>query len=171
MTGIKNNEFKVKQFIEALLDVKCWAFVLIQLTCSIPNGGVSNVSRQQAVDVKKLTKYEQFGSIIIEGFGFSTLNTLLVQIIVYVFQGVLVHLSTAGCSWFKNSRTYWMAWNSALSIAGAAMARQISPDNVWARFMGYCLANAFSCNFPLTLAMSTGNIGGFTKKTTVNAMV
>lgn len=116
-------------------------------------------------------KCHQFGSIIIEGFGFSTLNTLLVQIIVYVFQGVLVHLSTAGCSWFENSRTYWMVWNSALSIGGAAMARQITPNNVWARFMGYCLANAYSVNFPLTLAMSTGNIGGFTKKTTVNALV
>ncbi|RDW86041.1 uncharacterized protein DSM5745_02683 [Aspergillus mulundensis] len=154
MTGIKNDTFKRAQFVEALLDVKCWALVLIQITCSIPNGGVSN-----------------FGSIIIEGFGFSTLNTLLVQIITYVFQGVLVHLSTAGCSWFKNSRTYWMVWNCALSIAGAAMARQINPDNVWARFMGYCLANAYSVNFPLTLAMSTGNVGGFTKKTTVNAMI
>ncbi|KAJ5220771.1 uncharacterized protein N7469_009658 [Penicillium citrinum] len=154
MTGIKNNEWKMYQFIEALLDIKCWALVLMQLTCSIPNGGVSN-----------------FGSIIIEGFGFSTLNTLLVQIITYVIQGALVHLSTAGCSWFENSRTYWMVFNMALSIAGAGMARQISTDRVWARFIGYCLANAFSVNFPLTLAMSTGNIGGFTKKTTVNAMI
>jgi hypothetical protein len=64
-----------------------------------------------------------------------------------------------------------MVWNAGLSIVGAAMARQISPSNVWARFFGYCLANAYSVNFPLTLAMSTGNIGGFTKKTTVNAMV
>ena len=64
-----------------------------------------------------------------------------------------------------------MVFNAALSIAGAGMARQISTDQVWARFIGYCLANAFSVNFPLTLAMSTGNIGGFTKKTTVNAMV
>lgn len=173
MTGIKNDEFKVGQFIEALLDLKCWAFVLIQLSCSIPNGGVSNVSRQgkhrRYHGVDKRTY--QFGSIIIEGFGFSTLNTLLVQIITYVVQGVLVYLSTAGCSWFENSRTYWMIWNSALSIVGAAMARQISSDNVWARFIGYCLAGAYAVNFPLTLSMSTGNIGGFTKKTTVNAMV
>ncbi|KAE8376406.1 major facilitator superfamily domain-containing protein [Aspergillus bertholletiae] len=154
MTGIKNDEFKIHQFAEALLDLKCWALVLIQIAGSIPNGGVSN-----------------FGSIIIEGFGFSTLNTLLVQIITYVVQGVLVYLSTAGCSWFENSRTYWMVWNSALSIVGAAMARQISPENVWARFIGYCLAGAYAVNFPLTLSMSTGNIGGFTKKTTVNAMV
>lgn len=88
-----------------------------------------------------------------------------------MFQGLLVYLSTAGCSWFENSRTWWMVWNAGLSIIGAAMARQISPNNVWARFFGYCLANAYSVNFPLTLAMSTGNIGGFTKKTTVNAMV
>ena len=64
-----------------------------------------------------------------------------------------------------------MAWNSALSIVGAAMARQITPDNVWARFMGFCLAGAYSVNFPLTLAMSTGNVGGYTKRVTVNAMV
>lgn len=64
-----------------------------------------------------------------------------------------------------------MVWNSILSIAGAAIARQISSDNVWGRFIGYCLAGAYAVNFPLTLAMSTGNIGGFTKKTTVNAMV
>ncbi|KAF4956261.1 hypothetical protein FSARC_11617 [Fusarium sarcochroum] len=154
MTGIKSDEFKFAQLKEALLDVKCWALVVIQITGALPNGGVSN-----------------FGSIIIEGFGFSTLNTLLVQILTYVVQGVLVYLSTAGCSWFTNSRTYWMVWNSAIAIVGAAMAREISPDNVWARFMGYCLAGAYAVNFPLTLAMSTGNIGGFTKKTTINAMI
>ena len=64
-----------------------------------------------------------------------------------------------------------MAWNSALSIVGAAMARQIPPDNVWARFIGYCLAGAYAVNIPLTLAMLTGNTGGFTKKTVASAMV
>lgn len=64
-----------------------------------------------------------------------------------------------------------MVWNALVSIAGAAMARQISADNVWARFMGYCLAGAYAVNMPLTFSMATGNVGGFTKKTTVNAMV
>lgn len=57
MTGIKNNEFKINQVIEGLLDVKCWAFFLIQLTCSIPNGGVSNVRRQtKQKKAERLTK-------------------------------------------------------------------------------------------------------------------
>lgn len=55
MTGIKSDEFKISQFIEALLDLKCWALVLIQLTCSIPNGGVSNVSEQNSQYVNILT--------------------------------------------------------------------------------------------------------------------
>ncbi|KAG5654973.1 hypothetical protein KAF25_011004 [Fusarium avenaceum] len=62
-------------------------------------------------------------------------------------------------------------WNPALAIVGAAMARQISPDNVWARFMGYCLAGAYAISFSLTLTMFTGNIGGFAKNTTINVMI
>ena len=50
MTGIKNDEFKLQQLIEALLDLKCWALALINLASSIPNGGVSNVSTQAKQD-------------------------------------------------------------------------------------------------------------------------
>ncbi|KAH7137454.1 major facilitator superfamily domain-containing protein [Dactylonectria estremocensis] len=154
MTGIKSDKFKWYQCTEAFLDVKCWALFLVQLCSQIANGGVHS-----------------FGSIVIKGFGFSTLNTLLVQMLSFVFQLVFVLIATGGSTWFRNTRTYWMAWNLILSIIGAAMVRQISSDNMWARFMGYCLTIAYSANFPLTLAMSSSNFGGFTKKTTVNAMI
>ncbi|KAH6988963.1 major facilitator superfamily domain-containing protein [Ilyonectria sp. MPI-CAGE-AT-0026] len=154
MTGIKSDKFKWYQCTEALLDLKTWGLFLIQLCSQIANGGVHS-----------------FGSIVIKGFGFSTLNTLLVQMISFVFQFVFVLLATGGSTWLHNTRTYWMAWNLGVSIVGAAMVRQISSENIWARFMGYCLTVAYSANFPLTLAMSSGNFGGFTKKTTVNAMI
>ncbi|KAH7133806.1 major facilitator superfamily domain-containing protein [Dactylonectria macrodidyma] len=154
MTGIKSDKFKWYQCAEAFLDVKSWGLFLVQLCSQIANGGV-----------------QSFGSIVIKGFGFSTLNTLLVQMLSFVFQFVFVLIATGGSSWFRNTRTYWMAWNLILSIIGAAMVRQISSDNMWARFMGYCLTVAYSANFPLTLAMSSSNFGGFTKKMTVNAMI
>ncbi|KAK7403324.1 hypothetical protein QQX98_010913 [Neonectria punicea] len=154
MTGIKSDSFKWYQFTEAFLDIKSWALFLVQLCSQIANGGVQG-----------------FGSIVIKGFGFSTLNTLLVQMLSFVFQFVFVLIATGGSTWFRNTRTYWMAWNLMISIIGAAMVRQISSDNIWARFMGYCLTVAYSANFPLTLAMSSSNFGGFTKKTTVNAMI
>lgn len=88
-----------------------------------------------------------------------------------VFQLVFVLICTAGSTYFKNTRTYFMAWNLAVSIVGAAMIREIKSELIWARFMGYCLTLAYSANFPMILSMSSGNVGGFTKKTTVNAMV
>lgn len=103
--------------------------------------------------------------------GFSTLNTLLVQMLGQVFQGIFVIIGTAGSTYFRNTRTYFMAWNLAIALVGAVMIREISPTQVWSRFMGYCLCIAFSANFPMVLSMSSGNIGGFTKKNTANAMV
>lgn len=43
MTGIKNNTWKTSQTIEALLDIKVWLLVLIQLSAQIANGGVHGV--------------------------------------------------------------------------------------------------------------------------------
>jgi hypothetical protein len=91
--------------------------------------------------------------------------------LVSVFQLVFVLMATAGSTYLKNTRTYWMAWNLTISIVGAVMVRQISSQYMWARFVGYCLTVGYSANFPMTLAMSSGNFGGFTKKTSVNAMV
>lgn len=113
----------------------------------------------------------QFGSIVIKGMGFSTLNTLLVQMLGQVFQGIFVIIGTAGSTYFRNTRTYFMAWNLAVALVGAVMIREIHPTQIWSRFMGYCLCIAFSANFPMVLSMSSGNIGGFTKKNTANAMV
>lgn len=103
--------------------------------------------------------------------GFSTLNTLLVQMLGQVFQGVFVIIGTAGSTYFRNTRTYFMAWNLAVALVGAVMIREIHSSHIWARFMGYCLCIAFSANFPMVLSMSSGNIGGFTKKNTADAMV
>lgn len=108
---------------------------------------------------------------MIKGFGFTTLNTLLVQMISIAFQAVFVAISTAGSTLFANTRTYFMAWNLAVALVGAVMIREIDSAHIWARFMGYCLCIAYSANFPMILSMSSGNMAGFTKKSTANAMV
>ncbi|KAH7085819.1 putative MFS allantoate transporter [Paraphoma chrysanthemicola] len=154
MTGIKNSTWKSEQAMEALFDVKVWLLVLIQVAQQIANGGL-----------------QSFGSIIIKGFGFSTLNTLLVQMISTAFQAVIVIISTVGSSYLKNTRTYFMAANLAISLAGVVMIRQLDASQIWARFFGFCLSIAYTANIPLVLSMSSGNVGGFTKKSTVNAMI
>jgi hypothetical protein len=44
MTGIKNNTWKWSQSVEALLDVKIWILVAIQLAQNVANGGLHGVS-------------------------------------------------------------------------------------------------------------------------------
>lgn len=115
---------------------------------------------------------QQFSSIVIEeGLGFDTLPTLLLTAAGYVGQLLFVLFSNAGSSYFRNARTYFMAWNLAVAIVGSAMIRELSKEQRWARYAGYCMSIAFTANFPLVLSMVSGNFGGFTKKMTVNAMV
>lgn len=62
-SGIKNTTIKWKQVIEALTDPKTWFCIVFGLSTQVVNGSVSN-----------------FGTLIIQGFGYSQLNTTLLQI-------------------------------------------------------------------------------------------
>lgn len=62
-TGVENKHMKVHQIKEAFMDYKLHLFFLLGVVGNIPNGGISN-----------------FGTIIIKGFGFSTLVTTLMQV-------------------------------------------------------------------------------------------
>ncbi|OAA49688.1 Major facilitator superfamily transporter [Cordyceps fumosorosea ARSEF 2679] len=150
LTGTKSNELKWYQVRGALLDISTWFLVLIQLSSSTPNGG--------------------FRSIILHGIGFSTFNTLLLQCVPYLVQFVLVVLCTGGSSYLKNTRTYWMMLTFAITLVGAALVRQLPEPDKWGRYVGTCLMGANSAAFPLLMSLMSGNVGGFTKKTTVNAI-
>jgi ACS family allantoate permease-like MFS transporter len=43
-TGIENKQFKKKQFIEAMLDLKTWLLFLFAVASNSPNGGLTSVS-------------------------------------------------------------------------------------------------------------------------------
>ncbi|KAJ3544171.1 hypothetical protein NM208_g3199 [Fusarium decemcellulare] len=154
MTGIKNNTWKRYQVVEALCDPNGWFLVLAYLASTIPNNGLIT-----------------FSTIIINGFGFSVLKTLLLNMMTFAFQLVFVLISAIGSSRLPNSRLYFMIFNLLVSIAGAVMVRELDNDHKWARVMGGALAIAFTANFPMTMAMMSSNFGGFTKKTTVSAMI
>lgn len=83
-TGVENKHLKPYQILEAFMDYKLYMFFMLGVVCkflfsiflvpfsksvltfpkgNIPNGGISN-----------------FGTIIIQGFGFSTLVTTLMQV-------------------------------------------------------------------------------------------
>lgn len=103
--------------------------------------------------------------------GFGRFPTLLLQSASSVVQLVLVLASTGGSTRLANTRTYFMVANFALAIVGSSLVRQCPAEDRWTRYAGYCLSVTYSANFPLIMSLVSGNFGGFTKKTTVNAVV
>ncbi|KKA29895.1 hypothetical protein TD95_001495 [Thielaviopsis punctulata] len=154
MTTIKADKWKKEQVIEALCDPTAWLLVLIEMSACVPNNGLVT-----------------FGSIIIEGFGYSTLKTMLLNMVQSAYQLVFVVICVVGSTYLPNSRTWFMAGCMAISVVGSVVVRQVDPANKVARLNGLGLLVAFSGPFPLVMAMMSSNIGGFTKKTTVSAMV
>lgn len=154
MTGITSDTFKWYQCWECLIDPKTWLILIINVCGCIPNGAEQG-----------------FTTIVIRGFGFSTLNTLLLQSGKYLFQMVLILSTTWASSKLRNTRTYWMAFAFVLAILGVVLIRQLPTENKWGRYSGFILLVSFSANFPLALSMISANYGGYTKKVTMNALV
>ena len=65
-TGVENKHLKMHQIREAFMDYKLYLFFSLGVVGNIPNGGISN-----------------FGTLIIKGFGFSTLLTTVMQVCVF----------------------------------------------------------------------------------------
>lgn len=113
----------------------------------------------------------QFGSIVISGFGYSTFNTLLVGLPTSVFTLIWVVLATIIVTKFRKSRCLTAAVLSLISLAGSLMVSQIEPSKKIARLAGMWLFPAYSAGIPIILSIIASNVAGYTKRTTVTAMM
>ncbi|KAL4866583.1 hypothetical protein BDV12DRAFT_199060 [Aspergillus spectabilis] len=156
-TGIENKHLKWNQVKEALLDYKLYILfcqgVLFTSSPSdnVPNGGFSN-----------------FGTIIIKGFGFSTLGTTLLQIP----YGVCICLAQLSCvflnSKFQNRRVFFVILYLIPTLAAGFGMRYIPLDKKVARLICYYLTSFYPGAWVLVLSMIIANVSGHTKKIVMN---
>ncbi|ETN37239.1 uncharacterized protein HMPREF1541_08229 [Cyphellophora europaea CBS 101466] len=153
-TGIENKHLKPYQVKEAFLDIKLYLFFTLGCVCNIPNGGISN-----------------FGTIIIKGFGFSTLVTTLMQIP----YGVLIALSILLCVFlnnrYENRRCLFVLIFLCPNIAGAFGLRFVPHDQNVGRYICYLLTGPYNAAFVLILSLQIANTAGHTKKVVTNAVL
>ncbi|KAL4862778.1 hypothetical protein BDV12DRAFT_38850 [Aspergillus spectabilis] len=149
-----SHEWSKGQCFEAVIDPKTWLLFVYTTASCIPNGGLTS-----------------FASIIIAGFGYSTFHTLLLQIPTAVFTFIWVVLSTIITSRVRKSRCLTIAGLQLLSLAGALMVSQIDTRQQVARLAGLWFFAAFSAGIPITLSFIASNVAGYTKKTTVSAII
>ncbi|KAJ6155752.1 hypothetical protein N7470_006318 [Penicillium chermesinum] len=133
-TGIENKHLKPYQILEAFMDYKLYLFFLLGVVCNVPNGGISN-----------------FGTLIIKGFGFSTLVTTLMQ--------------------FENRRCVFILLFLMPNIAGAFGLRFVAQEHRVGRLICYYLTGPYNAAFALVLSMQIANTAGHTKKVVTNAVL
>ncbi|KAF3407313.1 hypothetical protein DPV78_001090 [Talaromyces pinophilus] len=153
-TGIENKHLKPYQIWEAFTDYKLYMFFFLGVVCNVPNGGISN-----------------FGTIIIKGFGFSTLVTTLMQIP----YGVIIALSILLCVFlndrFENKRCIFVLLFLIPNITGAFGLRFVPLDRKVGRLICYYLTGPYNAAFVLVLSMQIANTAGHTKKVVTNAVL
>ncbi|PYH93562.1 MFS allantoate transporter [Aspergillus ellipticus CBS 707.79] len=154
-TGVENKTLKPSQVLEAFLDWKVWVFLLLGLSGNIPNGGISN-----------------FGTLIIQGFGFSTLVTALMQIPYGVFISIMILISVYVNDCLPpNNRCVVAVLFLLPNLAGAFGLCFIPETNKVGRLICYYLTGSYNASFVLILSILTANIAGHTKKVVTNAMI
>lgn len=125
-TGVKNITFKRYQLLEALWDPKTWFLFFFGLSTQVVNGSVSN-----------------FGTLIIKGFGYSSLVTTLLQIP----YGAIIIFAVLSAMYFQRSlpgqkRSVVAAIYVLPALAGVAGIHALPSDKSHARLACYYVSPA-----------------------------
>ncbi|KAI4859975.1 major facilitator superfamily transporter allantoate [Hypoxylon rubiginosum] len=153
-TGIMNRKFKWYQVREAMLDPQTWMLVVIQFLTNIPSGGVAS-----------------YGTQVIKGFGYSAINTTLLQMPLGVVQGVTILAGGIFTKYYKNGRWIVMAVTQVPALVGAVLLYVLPSERQNSRLAAYYIIQTHSIVSIMEYSMVTANIAGTTKKTTATAMI
>ncbi|PYH49737.1 MFS general substrate transporter [Aspergillus saccharolyticus JOP 1030-1] len=154
-TGVADEgQFQWHQAWLAIRDPQTWLLVLYTFCVNLCNGGVTS-----------------FSSIIINGFGFSQIRSLLMQMPLGAAQVVFLCLTASVATFVPNTRILMMILNTTTSLIGMILVWRLDDDNQVGRLVGLSLGAVFAVNIPLSLSIISSNVAGFTKRSTTSALL
>ncbi|KAL1938014.1 hypothetical protein VTO73DRAFT_12025 [Trametes versicolor] len=171
--GVKNTQFKWYQIRHALVDPKTWLLFVGTFAAQIPNGIVTNFSTIiiKARAARAFRAHIYANSTQLQGMGFTTLQTTLLNAVSSVVQ--IVTLLSAGwiCMRFKNMRVITMTASNVVCIISGAFLTFLPTDERWSRLVAFWFMWFQTVGFALSLVVIANNVGGFTKKTCTTAIM
>ncbi|KAF2753497.1 major facilitator superfamily transporter [Pseudovirgaria hyperparasitica] len=153
-TGVENRRFKVVQFREAMLDLKTWLLFIFAVSSNCPNGGLTT-----------------FQGLIIKGFGFTTLQTTLIQMPSGGIQAIVCVTACYIVSKYKNARLAMMLICLTPFLAGITGLVAIADSKRYARLVCLWISFSYTATWTLSMSVATANTSGHTKRVTTNAML
>ncbi|KAJ5899885.1 hypothetical protein N7495_004629 [Penicillium taxi] len=143
------SKWKWSQVKEACLDIKTYLFFAIGIANTIPAGSLSN-----------------FSSLLIKGFGFTSVQTQLIGIPSHVIQILSLLISGLIATKTKDLRLIIMSFCVIPSIIGTALVYTLPHTNQWGRVVSIWIIYTNSASLAVSFSVIGGNVVGFTKKTT-----
>ncbi|GKZ37231.1 hypothetical protein AbraIFM66950_008688 [Aspergillus brasiliensis] len=154
-TGVMDEgSFKWNQAWLAIRDPQTWFLVLYTFSVNLCNGGVTS-----------------FSSILINGFGFSQIRSLLMQMPLGAAQIIFLIFTAGFATFVPNTRILMMLFNTLTSLIGMILVWKLDEDNSRGRLTGLALGAVFAVNIPLSLSIISSNVAGFTKRSTTSALL
>ncbi|KAJ4328668.1 hypothetical protein N0V84_000859 [Fusarium piperis] len=150
----QTNKWDRDQFIETMKHIKAWWFFFFSFVICVPNGGTTS-----------------FSTIVIKSFGYDEYQTILMGLPASTFQLTTVFLVAIFTSYVRKSRHVALVLTYLMAIGGILMIKLLPKEEKLARLAGFWLIMAVAPAFPLMMSLSASNIAGFTKKSTVMAMI
>ncbi|KAG7095233.1 hypothetical protein E1B28_006007 [Marasmius oreades] len=154
MTGKDRTRWKPRQAVEAIKDVKLWIMMLCAAAIYVSNGGVT-----------------AFGARIIQSFGYSSLDAILLQIPGGAMTCLAIYLVGYLAGRFKDSRTYILPLSCLPVIVGSVMIWKGSWVHKALPLWGYYLLPTFGAPYVVVLSIAASNVAGGTKKAICNGMI
>ncbi|KAK1992901.1 MFS general substrate transporter [Colletotrichum falcatum] len=156
-TGVRCAKFKPRQLREAVADAKVWLVALMMASAYTMNGAVSG-----------------FGPLIVSTFGWSPLESILLQFPLGAVCFAAILLTGYLGSRFprRNLRVLMLAACCLPVVAGCALIwRSEWTRHAAAPVVGYSLTGFFGAVVSLVISLGMSNVAGHTKKSFVAATV
>ncbi|OQU97846.1 hypothetical protein CLAIMM_03725 [Cladophialophora immunda] len=151
-SGVRNLHWKSSQLIESLTDAKFWLSFFMAFFMMFGNG-----------------PYSTFTPIIVHGFGFSALNSLLLT----VPAGVVVGSIELGACYFafkfKNSRTIIMFICQIPTVVASLLLWLLPRHELGGSLLAVFIIASFGGTYAVLLGLNIANCAGYTKKTIFSA--
>ncbi|KAG5991036.1 hypothetical protein E4U54_003985 [Claviceps lovelessii] len=145
--GIRNKHYKVKQVLELAMDVKFWLTFAISLLCMIANAPIST-----------------FVPIIIKGFQFSNLQSLLLLIPAGAWGGSYMLFSSYMAMKMPNFRTWLIVLGQLIVTLGAVLLWILPLSQRAALLFGAYIMTSLGGSFVALMSLQVANTAGYTKR-------
>ncbi|TQN74549.1 putative transporter [Colletotrichum shisoi] len=149
----RSRTFVAAQVVEAATDPAIIILGLISFVNAIASGGLA------------------FGSLVIQGFGFSPLQTTLMNLPLSTVQVVTQLGAGFLTSKVSSSRLHVATVAMIPPIIGTLLINQLHLDNKWGRLVGVWLLGSYPVGFMVILGLLSTNIAGGTKRSVASGWV